>query len=66
MKDLVLALLGITLIVMVTLKSFGLLSYSWWTVTAPLWGSAIVGLLALAIGAVVYFAVGYLNKWRVK
>lgn len=45
---------GLLAIVFITLKLTGVISWSWWWVTAPLWGGFVIILGVLAI--VVVFA----------
>ncbi len=48
--------LGLLAIVFITLKLCGVIAWSWWWVTAPLWGGLvlILGILALvALGALI-------------
>lgn len=42
------------------MKLVGIIDWSWWWVTAPLWGSAVIFLTYVAVGSVV---VGIL-AWR--
>ena len=44
--------LGLLAIVFITLKLTNVINWSWWWVTAPLWGP-IVALLGLAVVAVI-------------
>lgn len=46
-------LFGMTFIVFLTLKLCGVIDWSWWWVTSPLWGSVAIFLLILAIVAIV-------------
>lgn len=41
--------LGLLGIVFVTLKLCGVIDWSWWWVTAPLWGGAILALILLSL-----------------
>jgi len=48
--------LGLLAIVFITLKLCGVIAWSWWWVTAPLWGGfvLVLGILAIvAIGALI-------------
>ena len=45
-------------IVFITLKLTGFIDWSWWLVTAPLWGGVAVAALALVIAMLVAAATG--------
>lgn len=52
-------LLGLVFIVFLTLKLCGVITWSWWWVTAPLWGGfAILAAIGI-IGAIIFLA-GYI------
>lgn len=36
-------------LIFLTLKLCGVINWSWWWVTAPLWGGLAIGLLALGV-----------------
>ena len=42
-------LMGILFIVFLVLKLVGTITWSWWWVTAPLWGPVAVGLAVMAL-----------------
>ena len=42
-------LMGILFIVFLILKLVGTITWSWWWVTAPLWGPVAVGLAVMAL-----------------
>ena len=48
-------LMGLLFIVFLVLKLTGVISWSWWWVTAPLWGPAVFFLGILGVG-IVFFA----------
>jgi hypothetical protein len=55
---------GLTFIVFLVLKLLGKITWSWWWVTAPLWGGFALVLACLAlfcIGAGIYTGVGALS-----
>jgi uncharacterized membrane protein YdbT with pleckstrin-like domain len=45
---------GLLAIVFITLKLCGVIDWSWWWVTAPLWGPLAALLVVIAIGLVVF------------
>lgn len=54
-------LLGLVFIVFLTLKLCGVITWSWWWVTAPLWGGvalvaliALIGCISLGVGLIVH------------
>lgn len=49
---------GLLGIVFITLKLTGFIDWSWWLVTAPLWGGVAVAALALVIAMLVAAATG--------
>ena len=49
---------GLLGIIFITLKLTGFIDWSWWLVTAPLWGGVAVGALALVIAMLVAAATG--------
>lgn len=51
---------GTLFLIFLVLKLLGLIAWSWWWVTAPLWAPAV--LLILFIGAV-YIFTEYTNHW---
>lgn len=54
-----LGLFGLMFLLFLTLKLVGIepvASWSWWWVTAPLWGSALLALVAAAVCLVIYAA----------
>lgn len=55
--------MGATFIVLLVLKLLGKIAWSWWWVTAPLWGGLglVIGVLLLVgLGALVFAGVGAL------
>jgi hypothetical protein len=53
-------LTGVVSVVFLVLKLVGVIDWSWWWVTAPLWGSALLALAILAVvlvGALIAAAV---------
>jgi len=42
-------LCGLVFVVFLVLKLCGVIAWSWWWVTAPLWGSALLALAVLAV-----------------
>lgn len=52
-------LFGMMFLIFLVLKLTGTITWSWWAVTAPLWGPAVgvVGILALA------FTIGFMWGW---
>ena len=53
--------LGLLGVVFVTLKLIGVISWSWWWVTAPFWGGFA---LVLAIVAIVYVLAFFIHLFR--
>ena len=49
---------GLLGIVFITLKLTGFIDWSWWLVTAPLWGGVAVAALVLVIAMLVAAATG--------
>ncbi len=47
---------GLLGVVFVTLKLLGKITWSWWWVTAPFWGSFLLFL----VGAITFFGIAYL------
>ena len=43
------SLLTVLLVVFIVLKLLGVITWSWWWVTLPLWGPAIVALVVLLL-----------------
>lgn len=41
--------LGLLALLFIGLKLGGVITWSWWLVTAPLWGSIVIFLLVLAV-----------------
>lgn len=41
--------LGLLTIVFITLKLTGVIDWSWWWITAPLWGALILVLVVIAV-----------------
>ena len=41
--------LGLLAIVFITLKLTGFITWSWWWITAPLWGGFVIGITILLI-----------------
>jgi hypothetical protein len=54
-------LVGLLFLVFLVLKLTGVISWSWWWVTAPLWGGVALLLLLLA-GAFLFVLAG--ERWR--
>ena len=52
---------GLLGIVFITLKLTGFIDWSWWLVTAPLWGGVAVAALVLVIAVLIAAANG---SWR--
>ncbi len=52
---------GLLAVVFITLKLLGKITWSWWAVTAPLWGG-----LAIALTIVAVFALGVSIVWLAK
>ena len=50
--------LEILFVVFLVLKLCNVVSWSWWIVTAPLWGSLAIFLLIVAVGIL-----GAVNNW---
>ncbi len=48
--------LGVLGLIFITLKLMGFIDWSWWWVTAPLWGGAILAVVVF-LGIVVWVAV---------
>jgi hypothetical protein len=44
---------GLLGVVFVTLKLCGVLDWSWWWVTAPFWGSAVLILIIVLVAAII-------------
>lgn len=38
----------------VTLKLCGVIDWPWWAVTAPVWGSLLLALAAIALGKIIF------------
>jgi hypothetical protein len=55
----VMGLLGVAFIV---LKLTGVIDWSWWYVTMPLWGGLVIVLAVLAVLGIVYLVADYLDK----
>jgi hypothetical protein len=55
-------LLGITFLIFMTLKLCGVIDWSWWWVTAPLWGGFALFLLFIIGYLIVLVAIGLLKK----
>lgn len=55
-------LTGAVFIVFLVLKLVGVITWSWWWVTAPLWGSAVVVVLILLAVAVVALIAAVFKK----
>ena len=55
-------------IVFLVLKLCGVINWSWWWVTAPLWGSVVLAVGLIAVGLLIWLAcmgVAWLwLKWR--
>lgn len=49
---------GLLTIVFITLKLTGVINWSWWWVLSPLWVSAGIGVLAMAIVLLVFLVKG--------
>lgn len=46
--------LGALAIVFIALKLMGVITWSWWWVTAPLWGGLAIAVVLLAVAAILY------------
>lgn len=55
-------LFGAMFIVFLVLKLTGFIDWSWWWVTAPLWGSFLMGLAFFATIGIIYLVLKALNK----
>jgi uncharacterized membrane protein (DUF485 family) len=44
---------GVLFIVFLVLKLTGVIAWSWWWITAPLWGSVAIGLIMLIASMIV-------------
>jgi hypothetical protein len=53
--------LTITFLIFMTLKLCGVITWSWWWVTAPLWIPLGIGLVFLAIAAVMFIIAAFLR-----
>ena len=49
---------GLLAIVFITLKLTGVIGWSWWWVTVPMWGPAILALVAMGIVWAIMFGRG--------
>ena len=54
---------GLTFIVFLVLKLTGVIDWSWWWVTAPLWINAIIVILAVAGGVLLMRKTKRYKKW---
>lgn len=59
------AFFGLLGIVFITLKLTGTIGWSWWWVTAPLWGPLAVGLVVAVIAAIISAIVLTVAKNRI-
>lgn len=55
---------GLLFLVFLTLKLTGSIAWSWWWVTAPLWGPSALVVLVSAVCFVAAFAIHYLRGRR--
>jgi len=53
---------GLLGVVFIALKLLGVIGWSWWWVTAPLWGGLAIGLVFAVVVAVVYLLAAALGK----
>lgn len=57
--------LGLLAIVFITLKLLGKIDWSWWWVTAPLWGGLAIFMIGLAIYGIIKLIDYLLSKpWK--
>ena len=56
-----LGFLSILALIFITLKLMGYITWSWWWVTAPLWGLPAVIIIALAI---MFMFIGAVTCWE--
>lgn len=49
-------LLGAVFLVFLVLKLCGVITWSWWWITAPLWGGAALAIVVFVAGIVFYVA----------
>ena len=68
-------LMGVLFVVFLVLKLIGVIAWSWWWVTAPLWGGLVLSLVVILLGATCLALFGmvasashwFLNRgWRKK
>jgi hypothetical protein len=50
-------ILPIMFLIFMTLKLCGVIAWSWWLVTAPLWGGVLFALVVLLVAAFIAFHV---------
>ena len=47
-------ILGLLGVVFITLKLLGIITWSWWLVTLPFWGGAVLALLVMGVVALLW------------
>jgi len=57
--------MGLLAIVFITLKLTGYVAWSWWEVTAPLWGSALL-VVAILVGILVVYLWGHYRDEKLR
>ena len=51
-------LAGVLFCIFLVLKLTGVINWSWWWVTAPLWGSFLIFLLIMFVGLIIFLIWG--------
>lgn len=59
-------LLGAVFLVFLTLKLIGVITWSWWWVTAPLWGGLALALVIIVVTLLVTVLLDWRNNRRRK
>jgi hypothetical protein len=57
--------LGLLFLVFLVLKLIGFITWSWWWVTAPLWGGMVL-LALIGLVALLFYGVALLIKYRLE
>ena len=55
---------GLTFLVFLVLKLCKVIDWSWWWITAPLWGQLALVILFFAIVGIVYGIMKLTRRWR--
>lgn len=57
---------GLLLIVFITLKLLGKITWSWWWVLAPAWAGVVFVAIVLVVVVAIVLWSGWRNEWRNK